>query len=594
LAKTQLMNKVARFQAEGGSVQRMPGLYGDIVNATLTFPDVWGEAAGLEPDVILKLDCLPDFYGDEIALDQITASDLPPLNDGSGSGLGMSHTYVYAFYAALKRNGVTAFIKGDYPGRMRIGITNNEFNYDWHSVLWGLRSRYYVDPRDGSRVTAQLAYNTGQLTAVNGATQTLTGAPSTTFPLPVGGTWITGLTTYINELLADMTHVGTYRVWLCVNSDNVPQVRLGWVVGSQVVPIYNDAVTVPVDHQYCLLDLGEIRIDPSPMGPQTWKGLIQAYSALPNGGDNLYLQDLYLQPLDDGGGRLIYNSAVAPSSIGSTKPAGTGADSSAVGTMPWTNPGNILALDNVPAGVLFSAAGQISHNLVATGFGFGIPAGATIKGIMAQYTCRTDRVGGIFDNGVVMATNGNHTADPPSGGVASPGSPATVSWATGFVTRTYGDPTNLWGAAWTPALINAAGFGLQISCKPGSVGVTFPVNAFVDYVAITVYYTIGSGPALAADAVVYYTGYAELRTEGMYRLGSPLGSPPSNQPAEISRVIGDLPRIPPSGMEGRPCEIFIKPSTGDLGAERDAMAGFTSTPQFVIKPYYRPSYLFPP
>jgi hypothetical protein len=38
-------------------------LYADIVDAALTAPDVYGEGGGVEPGVVLRLTCRPDFYG---------------------------------------------------------------------------------------------------------------------------------------------------------------------------------------------------------------------------------------------------------------------------------------------------------------------------------------------------------------------------------------------------------------------------------------------------------------------------------------------------------------------------------------------------
>ncbi len=57
----------------------------------------------------------------------------------------------------------------------------------------------------------------------------------------------------------------------------------------------------------------------------------------------------------------------------------------------------------------------------------------------------------------------------------------------------------------------------------------------------------------------------------------------------VSQVIGDLARMPPSGMEGRPCQVFIKPSRGDFNTLPDAgLDGFT------VEPIYRPSWIFRP
>ena len=74
-------------------------LYADVVDAQLTVPDAWGEGGHFEPGVTLTLICLPDFYGDEISLDSVSA------------------TGVYTGVAAI--SGTAATILGDHPSRCR-------------------------------------------------------------------------------------------------------------------------------------------------------------------------------------------------------------------------------------------------------------------------------------------------------------------------------------------------------------------------------------------------------------------------------------------------------------------------------------------
>src|SRR5690348_10715472 len=55
------------------------------------------------------------------------------------------------------------------------------------------------------------------------------------------------------------------------------------------------------------------------------------------------------------------------------------------GTTAWTNPANILAVDNSRATITRTISGTTnSDDLIATGFGFSIPAGATINGIQVD------------------------------------------------------------------------------------------------------------------------------------------------------------------------------------------------------------------
>ena len=57
----------------------------------------------------------------------------------------------------------------------------------------------------------------------------------------------------------------------------------------------------------------------------------------------------------------------------------------------------------------------------------------------------------------------------------------------------------------------------------------------------------------------------------------------------VSQVVGDLTRLPPSGLENRPCQLFIKPSRGDLNALPDS--GLDS---FTVQPLYQPTFIFRP
>ena len=73
---------------------------------------------------------------------------------------------------------------------------------------------------------------------------------------------------------------------------------------------------------------------------------------------------------------------VQASDTGALSP-GTIADDATVGTVAWTNPDNAKVSDNVYATVSLIGIG-ISHYLKATNFGFSIPTGATINGILVE------------------------------------------------------------------------------------------------------------------------------------------------------------------------------------------------------------------
>jgi hypothetical protein len=89
---------------------------------------------------------------------------------------------------------------------------------------------------------------------------------------------------------------------------------------------------------------------------------------------------------------------------------------------------------------------------------------------------------------------------------------------------------------------------------------------------------IVSGAVLAASRT------AELSTDGMARqdaTGIAYGP--------VSHVTGDNPRLPPSGLEERPVELFLKGSRGDLGQLPDPSASDGLT----ARVYARPTFIAP-
>lgn len=107
LARSQLKAKVALFQREGGWISRASGLYADVVNAKLTMPDRRGHQ-GLEADVVLTLEAIPDFYGDEITLGdhvETTTPELVFLQRASYFQIALSYTP--SLYWRLGQNGAT-------------------------------------------------------------------------------------------------------------------------------------------------------------------------------------------------------------------------------------------------------------------------------------------------------------------------------------------------------------------------------------------------------------------------------------------------------------------------------------------------------
>lgn len=121
------------------------------------------------------------------------------------------------------------------------------------------------------------------------------------------------------------------------------------------------------------------------------------------------------------------------------------ASSVSLGFNVWSSPGNVTASDNTRTTALCNS-GSITHYLQATGFGFAVPTGATIDGIVVEWergaTNVADYASRIVKGGSVGSTD-------KSGG----------TWPTSDAYASYGGASDLWGTTWTPADINASNFG---------------------------------------------------------------------------------------------------------------------------------------
>jgi len=152
--------------------------------------------------------------------------------------------------------------------------------------------------------------------------------------------------------------------------------------------------------------------------------------------------------------------------------AGTGTNVTGIGTVAWTNPGNITANDSNYT--VFSVASfKTSNYLQATNFGFSIPDSATIDGIYVVFYPDDATVANtqvyILKNNVITGTN------KASGYLMS--------------TNTFGSSNDKWGETWTYDDINSSGFGVSYVCNSFKTAV-----GSINYITITVYYTEGSSP----------------------------------------------------------------------------------------------------
>lgn len=144
------------------------------------------------------------------------------------------------------------------------------------------------------------------------------------------------------------------------------------------------------------------------------------------------------------------------------------------------NPANAYADDGsyVSQGTGASGFGDgLAGAVRYTGFGFSIPTGATILGVVAKWEKYSADPSNTYDASVKLVKAGSAAGDSKSQFVTWPASPTILE---------YGGQFDLWGNTLTPADVNASNFGLYINWVFTNLGTT-PV-VFYDYVKLTVYY----------------------------------------------------------------------------------------------------------
>ena len=124
-----------------------------------------------------------------------------------------------------------------------------------------------------------------------------------------------------------------------------------------------------------------------------------------------------------------------------------------------------------------------SYYIVGQGFGFSIPVGATINGIVV--TLQSSAVdntqsGGARDYSIKIVKNNTITGNDKS-------TLTLINLGT-FANRTYGSSTDLWGTTWTAADINNSNFGIAYSAEL-TTSPKGTVTVQVRNLRITVHYT---------------------------------------------------------------------------------------------------------
>lgn len=598
--RSQIQAKVGLFQAEGGWIKReLPNgkvVFAEIVAAACKFSGSWMAAhRDFDNAAEMELECLPDWYEDWVTLDELSAS-------GTGELIGV-----------LEEDGSTANIRGDFPlgNRCALEVTGDASN-DQLGLVGAFRSRHY-----SADATAALSFEAEDLTPLDSASVVaLTGASggNAVQHSNLGTDWTGVVGTTVDATSAEMTQTGQYKLVAraSTTSSTPPDVRAVWDVGDLVSPSENPPVTIPAADNFYLLDLGTIRLDRVPVGDHRWQGQIQARGE--SGGENVCIDRIRLEPVSEWWARLTAPINVSPglADYGARDEfnQGTGA----------------LTGKTAPVGGSWAGAGDADDFTIDT------------VNNVAQRTAVSDSFG--VWNGRFATLGPNATEAVAQIDTAGPTAPSSYH---GAVLR-FSDINNFFVAY----IVDAAGLEsgrlrltlqkrvggtsttVQSVVLPGSVvmaddrWITIRFAIFDDgaiYVWVFAQGSPAGDPALVvkdtslppsgqagfldfqtsataqtrtydnfktwvpiADAVLFSGESASLRTDALLREDST-----GVAYGPVSKPVGQHPRMPQSGSEGRPVELLLATSRGDFDQVPDS-----GLDDIGVTPKYRACYLTVP
>lgn len=142
-------------------------------------------------------------------------------------------------------------------------------------------------------------------------------------------------------------------------------------------------------------------------------------------------------------------------------------------------------------------AGQYSNYITFQGFGFSVPAGSTIVGvqvIIGKQAVSNNPASYETDYSVKLTVAGAVSGTEHASATHWPQTQGGAPTADGWQYASYGGAADTWGVALTPAVANAAGFGIALAAQaPGAQGDYPFVNGSPYPATITIYYQLPSG-----------------------------------------------------------------------------------------------------
>lgn len=145
----------------------------------------------------------------------------------------------------------------------------------------------------------------------------------------------------------------------------------------------------------------------------------------------------------------------------------------------WVNPTNVGSDNGAEAQITAASfdSPDISRRLSTSGYGFTIPVGSTIDGIVVEVERRSIIANSGVDNRVQLR-------DAAGALVGANKATATV-WPTSATIATYGGAADTWTANPTVAMVNDPDFGVVLSAKANIAN----ADIGVDFIRVTVHYT---------------------------------------------------------------------------------------------------------
>ena len=137
-----------------------------------------------------------------------------------------------------------------------------------------------------------------------------------------------------------------------------------------------------------------------------------------------------------------------------TRGASVASNDASVGNRAWEDVEAVIEGASGTAEVSAMTDGEISHYLTAQGFGFSLPATATVVGVEVSWTRSALSGGGLVDSEVRLLKLGS-----PAGA----NRPSFDFWGAAPVTSLTGGADDLWDTSWSVADVNDPSFGAALS-----------------------------------------------------------------------------------------------------------------------------------